>query len=114
METGLFFSVPSPVNVTSLPVRDAMGVNILIPRPASPQLRTPPSELRPPRIITASEYLIIEAPRASAIPIALSESSQNEGFRSILSPCARSAAATARCISLFEAGAFTVPEISDG
>jgi hypothetical protein len=46
--------------------------------------------------------------------IAASESSQYEGFNIVVSPSDSTAAAIARCVMLFEDGAFMLPAILDG
>jgi hypothetical protein len=54
------------------------------------------------------------APNAAAMFIAASESSQADGLMIVVFPSASNAAAIARCVMLFDAGALTLPFTLDG
>ncbi len=113
-DTGRLRRVPFPLRVKGFPDSAAMGVNMRIARPDSPQKRFSSFISRPPFIITSSELFLTFAPIFFIISSAAIESSLKHGFKIRLSPVARSAAATALCISLFDGGAFMVPFILEG
>jgi len=94
---------------------EAIGENILIARPDSPQLRlTHSGVVQRPQISIKSAPLTTVAPSIPAISMAARESLQNEGFFISDFPNASRAAAIARCVTLLLDGAIISPEITEG
>src|SRR5664280_2749974 len=114
MNIGLFLSELAPIIHISTGYNAAIGENILIARPDSPQFSFGSFRTADPMIFISLTCGSILAPSPTAILIAARESSQYDGLWIILSPSASNAAAIALCVMLFEVGAFIVPSIADG
>jgi hypothetical protein len=92
----------------------AIGENILMARPDSPQFSLLSFISDEPLIFSSPESGLTIAPSPAAMLIAASESSQYEGLMMVVSPSVSTAAAIARCVMLFEDGAFMLPVTLDG
>ena len=116
---GRFNKLPVPVIVIADDDKAAMGVNMRILRPLSPQLRTPPP---PPKGGTAallinklpSSFCKISAPNFWIISSAARSSLLLPEFSKVVSPSASNASAQALCILLLDAGATIFPEMMEG
>ena len=98
-----------------------IGANMRMPRPLSPQLTEASSladgcDKRPSAftVIEPSSFCCTVAPKACITPRAALSSLDVPGLCIMLCPLLTSAAAQARCMLLFDAGAKMFPLIDDG
>jgi hypothetical protein len=115
---GLFAREPRPMSV-ALPSRiAAIGENMRMQSPDSPQSSSSAAERKlppdspkraDPSIAMKSSSMLTTAPRLAASPSAALESAQSSPLFNVLLPSAIVAQATALCIELLEAGALMLP-----
>jgi hypothetical protein len=111
---GLVNKLPDPVMVNSWSDNAAIGVNILMLNPLSPQSSVSATGFSPSLFTNIFEsLLVITAPSFCMISIAALSSLLLPGLSMTVSPRNNNAAAHARCMELFDAGASIFPDNLD-